>query len=130
MGAAQPKEVRERVAVLRELFRNLQAFRSLYESDGVDIITDPKGQTWSLWDLEYLIREGLPLLPVRQRQAILLCLVKNWREIDAAEAMGVSPTNPVSMYASSGIQKLLEMMDEGTLPRFKSGARSVLEVSA
>lgn len=122
MGAAQPKEVRERVAVLRELFRNLQGFRSLYESDGVDAINDPSGQTWSLWDLEYLYNECLPLLPKRQREAIQLCLVENRREIDAAEIMGVSLTNPVSMYASSGLLNLLTMMDDGVLPRCKSGA--------
>lgn len=105
------------------MFRNLQAFRSLYEADGVDVLPDPSGQMWSLWDLEYLLEEGLPLLPVRQRQSIMLCLVLNMRERDAAILMGVSPTNPVSMYASSGLMKLLEMMDEGTLSRFKAGAR-------
>lgn len=106
------------VSLLRELFRNLQAFQSVFESDGIDILIGPDGTEWCLHDLEYLYQQ-LPVLPPRQRQAIELCLVRNIKESDAAVMMGVSPTNPVSMYASSGLAKLIGMIRDGYFPRFR-----------
>lgn len=106
------------VATLRELFRNLALFRSVYESDGVTSVWCPGGYEITIWDLEYLY-ENLCLLTPRQREAIEFCLVQNMRERDAAARMGVSPTNPVAMYASSGLQKLIGMIQAGELPRFR-----------
>lgn len=107
------------VGVLRELFRNLQAFHAVFETDGIDTIIGPDGTEWCLWDLEYLYREGLPMLPPRQRQAIELCLIHNVKESDAAVRMGVSPTNPVAMYATSGLQKLIGLIESGSFSRFQ-----------
>lgn len=106
------------VTVLRELFRNLQAFHAVFESDGIDTIIGPDGTEWCLWDLEYLHKQ-LPVLPPRQRQAIELCLVQNIKESEAAVMMGVSPTNPVAMYATSGLTKLIAMIEAGAFPRFR-----------
>lgn len=106
------------VGVLRELLRNLQAFRSAFESEGIDVLIGPDGTEWCLHDLEYLYQQ-LPVLPPRQRQAIELCLIRNVKESDAAVMMGVSPTNPVSMYCSSGIAKLIVMINDGRFPRFR-----------
>lgn len=106
------------VSVLRELFRNLQSFRSVYETDGIDEVVGPDGVHYCLWDLEYLYKQ-LHRLPRRQAQAIELCLVQNMRECDAAQVMGVSPTNPVAMYAKSGLEKLVFMAEEGVLPGFR-----------
>lgn len=78
----------------------------------------PGGIEINLWDIQYLY-EQTSRLPRRQRQAIQLCLVENRKEVDAAIIMGVSPTNPVAMYATSGIAKLLIMIDEGKLERFQ-----------
>lgn len=100
------------VGVLRELLRNLRAFRALYESDGVDTLQGPDGEWYSLWDLEAVLAH-MGDLPPRQREAIELCLVDNIREVDAAVQMGVSPTNPVAMYATSGLEKLVELINEG-----------------
>lgn len=100
--------------------RNLQAFRAVYETNGVDTIRDLDGEEWNIFDLDYLYRVGLPLLPLRQRQAIELCLVQNMKEVDAAAAMGVSTTNPVAMYATSGLGKLVTMIEAGALPHFRS----------
>lgn len=108
------------VDTLREILRNMQGFRALREDHGIDTIPCPDGEPVSIWDLEYLLDEGLPLLPTRQREAILLCLVQNYRERDAAVLMGVSVTNPVAMYASEGLKKLLAMIEDGRLPRFRS----------
>ena len=109
------------VTVLRELFRNIQQFKALYETEGIDSITSPDGEEISLWDLLYLY-EQLPLLPRRQHQAIELYLVKNQRETDAAIAMGLSPTNPIGIYATVGLGKLVAMIDNDELPRWgKSG---------
>jgi hypothetical protein len=108
------------VGTLRELFRHLHAFRAVFEDDGVDTICDPDGFEWSLWDLEYLYREGLPLLPERMWQAIELCLVRNLKESTAAVQMGVSKTNPVAMYATSGLEKMVALIEQGELPRFRT----------
>jgi hypothetical protein len=110
-----------RVSELRELFRNLEAFRTVYESTGVQEVTSDDGATWSLWDLEYLYRKAMELLTPRQSQAIDLYLVRNIREKDAARMMGVSETNPVAMYATLGLRRLLDLMEAGSLPRFRDG---------
>lgn len=107
-----------RVSELRELFRNLNAFRAVYEETGFEDITTPEGGVWSIWDLEYLCQQ-LPRLTPRQQQAITLCLIHNMREKDAARAMGVSVTNPVMMYATLGLQRLLDMIDKGELTRYR-----------
>lgn len=106
-----------RVSELRDLFRHLSDFRATYETTGLDEVTTPYGQTWSLWDLEYLLR-STDRLTLRQRQAITLCLVHGVKESDAARLMGVSPTNPVMMYATLGLQRLLDMVDAGDLGLF------------
>lgn len=108
------------VATLRALFRNLQAFRACYESEGIDTVIDPDGVEWSLFDLEYLY-EQLPQLPARQHQAIELCFVQNMKESEAATTMGVSYTNPVSIYANNGLTKLIAMVMAGRFVRFKPG---------
>lgn len=107
------------VDVLRAMLRNLIPFRALYESEGVDIIADPDGREWSLWDLEHLYEMAIRELPKRQAQAISMFLVLNMREADVAEAMGLSRTNPIGMYATSGIERILSWVDDGKLPRFK-----------
>jgi hypothetical protein len=108
------------VGVLRELFRNLQAWKSLFESEGIDVLCGPDGQEWCLWDVEYLYSQ-LDQLPRRQRQAIQLGLIENIKERDVAIIMGVSPTNPVFAYAASGIERLIELIYDGRLPQFKGG---------
>lgn len=103
---------------LRELFRSLQLFRAAYEADGVDQIIDPDGIAWNIWDLEYLYQQ-LPSLPERQYQAIELCLIQNMKEADAAVSMGVSVTNPVAMYATSGLTNLIARINAGEFPKFR-----------
>lgn len=120
-----------RVNSLRLLFRHLHAFRSYYESDGISEIVAPNGVSWSLFDIEYLYQIAMrqptgakpydrahPCLPIRQQQAIELFLVLNLPEKEAAIRMGLSPNNPVGMYATSGLTRLLRLMDTGYLPRF------------
>jgi hypothetical protein len=107
------------VQILRELFRQLQQWYSIYESDQVDVITGPNGEQYCLWDVEYLYKQ-LWRLPKRQREAIELYLVQNMREADAAVAMGVSATNPIGIYATVGLGKIIDMIENGDLPRFGS----------
>jgi hypothetical protein len=108
------------VAELRQLFRYLQEFRSLYELEGIEEVTTPSGNTWSLWDLEYLYERAANLLTPAQYRAITLFLVHDIKEQDAAELMGVSRTNPIGMYAALGLSKLVEFIDAGGLERFRS----------
>lgn len=131
-----------RVNSLRLLFRNLLAFQSLYESEGISEITAPNGSNWSYFDLCYLYDAAMrrpcgdkdfdrehPCLPLRQQQAIELFLVLNFPEDKAAEIMGLSRTNPIGMYATSGLTRLLRLMDTGYLPRFADPDRLMLAVA-
>lgn len=105
------------VNVLRELFRNLQAFRAFYEAEGQDTITGPDGREYCLFDIEHLYAQVRVLSP-RQRQAIELCLVGNVKEKEASRIMGVSETNPVMMYATNGLRRICEMIDKREIPRY------------
>lgn len=69
-----------------------------------------------------------PCLPLRQQQAIELFLVLNMPEKDAAIAMGLTQTNPVGMYATSGLTRLLKMMDSGQINRFQDSTQQMLMV--
>lgn len=111
---------------LRELFRNLQAFRAFYEAEGQDTITGPDGRDYNLFDIEHLF-EQVRLLSPRQRQAIELCLVGNVKEKEASKIMGVSETNPVMMYATNGLKRICDMITKGEVPRY---AEDELVVSA
>lgn len=106
-----------RVQTLRQMFRHLHAFRAVYETDNVAEIRDPDGITWSLWDLEdlYQVAVHSDLLPLRQRQAIELFLVLNMPEDKVAEALSIKSSNPVGMYATSGLVRLLKEMDAGNI---------------
>ena len=106
------------VGVLREAFRNLDHFRSVYETDGVDIIVGPGGIEICLWDLEYLYGQLSKVLPRRQSQAIEFFLVRNLKESTVAEMMGISPNNPIGSYATSGLEKLIRLIEEGYFPKF------------
>ena len=118
------------VGVLRELLRNLQAWEALFEETHQAVLQGPGGVEYHLVDIRYLY-SCRGLLSARQRQAIELCLYEDTREKDAALLMGVSPTNPVAMYATNGLVRLLEMVAAGMLPRYRhaSGdpAQSLIE---
>lgn len=106
------------VNVLREVFRNLVAWESLYESEGIDVITC-EGESWCLWDVQLLYKASQTLLPARQREAIQLFLIDNMREKDAAVKMGVSETNPIAMYATTGLKRLIELAESGKIAGFR-----------
>jgi hypothetical protein len=105
-------------SVLRSLFKNLLAFRSLYAAEGVDTVYGPGGSAYSLFDVETLYAARV-LLSDRQCQAIELFLVQNLREKDVALLMGVSENNPVASYATHGMDALLKMAAEGNLNRYR-----------
>lgn len=117
-GKDQSSALMYSVGVLREAFRNLQYFRSVYETDGVDLLIGPDGIEICLWDLEYLYEQIADVLPLRQHQAIEYFLVRNLKESTVAEMMGISPTNPIGSYATAGIEKLLVMIEEDMFPNF------------
>lgn len=110
------------VRVLRELLRYLIEWRSLYEAEGIDTLTAPDGAVYNLWDIEALYAR-VPELPLRQRQAITYYLVNNIMERDVAVMMGVSITNPIAMYATSGLERLVEWANDGTMVRFRRRGR-------
>lgn len=106
------------VGVLRELFRNLQAWEALFADEHIDSITGPDGTIYSLTDIQYLY-ECRSMLSPRQREAIELCLYRDTKEKDASLLMGVSPTNPVAMYATNGLRRICEMIEAGELSRYR-----------
>lgn len=107
------------VTILRKLFRLLQNWESLYEATGLDTLRDPAtGNCFHLADIRYLY-DCRRFLSPRQCQAIEWCLYHDRTEADVAVMMGISPTNPVAMYATKGMSVLLEMAREGELTRYK-----------
>ena len=107
-------------AVLRELFRSIQEFRSFYVATGISTIDTPYGEV-CLFDVEHLLEQRVRLAP-RQKQAIELCLIEGMRESDAARVMGLKPTNPVAMYATDGINHIIQMVYRGEVPRYRGVA--------
>ncbi|MFD7835549.1 hypothetical protein [Streptomyces sp. NPDC059761] len=111
------------VRVLRELFRHLQAWNALYESEGKDTIKGPDGTEYCIHDITRLYNEavdgkdrnGKHLLSPRQRQAIQLFLIENRAERDVARIMGVSEDNPVASYATQGLTRLNELISLGLI---------------
>lgn len=97
---------------LRELFRHLQAFQSLFETEGIDTITGPDGEAYNLFDLLRLYR-CRNQLSLRQKEAVEMFLYHDWREKDVAVAMGVSQVNPVAIYATQGLKRLVVIYNSG-----------------
>jgi len=98
--------------ILRELIRNLQLFEALFETEGVDTIIGPNGTEYSLFDIQRLYG-CRRYLSTRQEQAVRLFLYEDKREREVALAMGVSPANPVAIYATQGLKRLALIYDSG-----------------
>lgn len=108
------------VTTLRKLFRHLQAWESAFEQFGIDTVTDEHNNSYHISDIQYLYGCRTRLTR-RQRQAIEMCLYLDMREVDVSIAMGVSPTNPVAMYATNGLKRILGMVRDGELDHFRTG---------
>ncbi|MFI0967015.1 RNA polymerase sigma factor [Streptomyces sp. NPDC021080] len=111
------------VRTLRELFRHLQAWNALYETEGKDTITGPDGTEYCIHDIVRLYNtaingrgaRGKHLLSPRQREAIQLFLIENKAEREVARIMGVSEDNPVASYATQGLVRLNELIEAGVI---------------
>lgn len=103
----------------RELIRNLQQWRSLYEALEVPdvLVSAEDGLEYSLWDVQRFYAYRI-IVPDRMRQSIEWYLYENMKEADAAAAMGISPTNPVGTYATIGLTTILAKAAEGALPGY------------
>lgn len=109
------------VELLRSLLRSLPMFRAMHEDHGLDCVTGPGGVVWSLWDIEALFDATQEVLPLRQAQAIRLFLVEGMYEADAAERMGVSRTNPVGMYATDGLTRIVALVEDRRIRGYQNG---------
>lgn len=106
------------VGVHRELIRNLQHWRSLYEDLKVpDVLVASDARSYSLWDVQ-VFYEHRSVLADRMSQSIQFCLYENMKESDAAVRMGVKETNPVSVYATIGLTNLLIQATRGEIPGY------------
>lgn len=104
--------------VHREMLRNLQAWTSGYESQLIpEVLIAGDGNSYCLWDLKefYAARKRLPH---RMSQAIEMCLYENMLEREVAVQMGLSPSNPVSIYANVGLARLLSWAYLGELGHY------------
>jgi len=111
------------VDTLRRLFRNLEDFHILVQETGIYVIPgEDDGEEWSYFDLLYLFEQSQIRLPGRQAQAIRFFLVGQQREEDVAVMMGLKPTNPIGMYATTGLERIVSWIEEGELPRYKAEA--------
>lgn len=100
----------------RDMLRNLQLWTSMRESGEIgDVINSADGRKWHLTDIQrfYGFRT---MLPPRMRQAVELFLYDNRLEKQSAKIMGVSLTNPVAMYATVGLTRLLGHAHRRELP--------------
>src|SRR5690606_41714590 len=77
--------------------------------------------THSIYDIEYLYECRNRLSP-RQRQAIELFLYCNIRERDVARMMGVAETNPIAIYATQGLARLCDMIENAELPGYRDAS--------
>lgn len=102
----------------RELIRNLQHWRSLYEAMEVDdVLVASDSRSYSLWDVQTFYEQRI-VVPPRMRQSIRFCLFENMKEQDAAVKMGIAATNPVSVYATIGLTTMLAKASKGELPGY------------
>lgn len=69
-------------------------------------------RSFSLWD-GIRFYDARVILPERQQQSVQYCLYENLKERDAATKMGISPTNPVSIYATIGLTAMLASATQG-----------------
>lgn len=107
------------VNVHRDLLRNLQEWRVLYTNCEVpDVLMAADGREYCLWDIERFYEARGALAP-RQAMAIELCLWANIAEREAARLMGISPTSPVSIYATVGLSRLLGMAARGEIKGYR-----------
>lgn len=103
--------------VLRELFRHLQEFEVLFQTEGVDALNGPDGTSYSIFDLRKLYDIRNELLSPQRARAIEYFLYRDMREQDAAAAMGLSRETPVAIYATQGLKQLAAAWSEGILWR-------------
>jgi hypothetical protein len=91
------------VNVHRDLLRNLQEWRVLYTNCEVpDVLMAADGREYCLWDIERFY-EARSALAARA----------------AARLMGISPTSPVSIYATVGLSRLLGMAARGEIKGYR-----------
>lgn len=96
-------------------------FRATFEDSGLDSVRGPHGAVWTLWDIEALYEASQEVLPAKQAQAIRLFLVEGLFEADAAERMGVSRTNPIGMYATDGLNRIVKLVEDRRIKGYQNG---------
>lgn len=92
-------------SLLESVFRNYYEFYELYTVHGLDEI-NVNGVCVNVHD----ILQGVEELPERQREAVVLMCLENYREVDAAAVMlpGSKWSSPVGAYKRAGLQKIVE----------------------
>lgn len=89
---------------LEAILRHYVEFRELYETQGVEELRID-GVVVNIHD----ILTGIKELPKRQKTALILTCIYNYKEVEAAPLMGFTKwTSPVSSYKKLALQKICD----------------------
>jgi hypothetical protein len=89
----------------------LQAFQSLFLTEGIDSIAGPDGTAYHIFDLISLYNSRVVYLSPQRSKAVELLFYRDMTEHQAAAVMGLSSVAPVSSYAKQGARLLAAVWD-------------------
>jgi hypothetical protein len=103
---------------LRELLRNLQHWRGLFEDEGTSTLTAPDGEVFCLQDLQDLYdhRHALPSL---QAQAVELCLYHDMLDEHVAPVLEIPP-EALLIYLAEAVRTMCALYHELYAPDISS----------
>jgi DNA-directed RNA polymerase specialized sigma24 family protein len=94
--------IKERHRILREVYRHYLDFYDFYARTGQHVI-EHKGLTISFLDL----KAGIPKLSGRKKEAFYLNVLRDMKQKDVAEKMGIT-TVSVGQYVDAACRQLAE----------------------
>ncbi|MGH7868186.1 MAG: hypothetical protein ACREP9_11340, partial [Candidatus Dormibacteraceae bacterium] len=94
---------------LGSLFRHLQGFQALYETEGTDSLPGPGGETYCLADLMRLYELRVYLSPAYAAGIEVLYL--DMTDAEAARKMGLASPRLVAACTREGLQHLCAMFN-------------------
>ena len=94
--------------LLGNLFRCLQVFESLFESEGIDHLSGPDGDVYCLADILRL--QGLSQRLAPEQALAIHCIYLDMTDADAARLMNAE-AHQVSEYAREGLRQLCAVFE-------------------
>jgi len=95
--------------ILERLLNNYWEWREVLLTTGNAELHLPNGITVNIYD----ILEGIDKLPLRQRQAVVLSCLKNYKEVDVARMMGFTKWSAqVGSYKRKALKTIADKINE------------------